>query len=155
MDTLKNNLNNSLLLPYDVMSLIYEYADTLKPIRNQIENKEYDLDEIMYGRMKKHIIKNCRNEISYYLTTPKSMNMLEINNHNINDIKLKNNLLNDNQGYRHFFLWKVKRLTNICGLEPSIKNEYQYQIMKDLSTIPTYNNFSYNLKEFYQEWLKL
>ena len=155
MDTLKNNLNNSSLLPYDVMNLIYEYADTLKPIRTQLEKKEYDLDEIMYGRMKKFIINKCKNQIYHYLCPPNSMNMIEIDNNNIHDIQFKNNLLNDNQGYRHFFLWKVKRLTNICGLEPSIKNEYQYQMMKDLSCIQTYNNFSYNLKEFYQDWVKL
>jgi hypothetical protein len=138
------------------MSLIYEYADTLKPIRTQLEKKEYDLDEIMYKRMKKHIIKNWRHEFDcYYLLPPKSWNMIEINSNNINDLKFKNNLLNDNHGYRHFFLWKVKRLTNICGLEPSIKNEYHHQIVKDLCYIPTYTNFSYNLKEFYQEWVKL
>jgi len=156
MDTLKHNLNNSSLLPYDIMYLVYEFADNLKPIRNQIENKEYDLDEIMYRRMKKHIIRNWKHEFRYYyLYSPNSMNMIEINHDNINDIKFKNNLLNDNHGYRHFFLWKVKRLTNICGLEPSIQNEYHYQMVKDLSCIPTYNNFSYNLKEFYQEWVKL
>lgn len=156
MDTLKNNLNNSSVLPYDVMKLIYEYADPLKNMRKQIENKEYDLDEIMYRRIKKHIIKNWRHEYdSYYLCPPNSMSMIEIDNNNIHDIQFKNNLLNDNHGYRHFFLWKVKRLTNICGLEPSIKNEYHYQMMKDLSCIPTYNNFSYNLKEFYQDWVKL
>lgn len=156
MDTLKNNLNNSSLLPYDVMNLIYEFADNLKPIRNQIKNKEYDLDEIMYGRMKKHIISNWRHEFGYYyLYSPNAMNSIEINYNNIHDIKFKNNLLNDNCGYRHFFLWKVKRLTNICGLEPSIKMAYQSQMMKDLSCIQTYNNFSYNLKEFYQEWVKL
>ena len=40
MDTLKNNRNNSSVLPYDLMKLIYEYADHLKNMRKQIENKE-------------------------------------------------------------------------------------------------------------------
>jgi len=57
MNYLAKNLNNSLIIPYDVMKLIYEYADTLIYIKKQIENKEYDLDELMYERMKKSITK--------------------------------------------------------------------------------------------------
>jgi hypothetical protein len=49
MNYLKKNLHNSQSLPYDVMKLISEYA---KPYYlKQIENKDYDLDEIMYRRM--------------------------------------------------------------------------------------------------------
>ena len=155
MDTLKNNLNNSSVLPYDVMNLIYEYTDTLKPIRSQLENKEYDLDEIMYRRMKKHILKICNYQLYYYVISPKKKIGIELNKNNINDIKFKNNILNDKGGYKYNFLWKVKRLTNICGLDPSFQIDYHSQMMKDLSCIQTYNNFSYNLKEFYKEWVKL
>jgi uncharacterized membrane protein len=155
MDTLKNNLNNSSVLPYDVMNLIYEYADPLKNIRKQIENQEYDLDEIMYRRMKKHIIDKCKKQINYYVSGSYSKKLIELNNTNINDVNFKNNILNDKGGYKYNFLWKVKRLTNICGLEPSFQIDYHSQMMNDLSCIQTYNNFSFNLKEFYQEWVKL
>jgi len=43
MNYFKNNLNNSSNLPYDVMRLIYEYADPLIAIKKQIENQNYDL----------------------------------------------------------------------------------------------------------------
>ena len=55
MNYLKKNLGNSRLLPADVLRLVYEYADPLIAIRKQIENADYDLDEIMYQRMKKHL----------------------------------------------------------------------------------------------------
>lgn len=155
MDTLKNNLNNSPLLPYDIMYLIYEFADNLKPIRNQIENKEYDLDEIMYKRMKKYIISRSIFEINHYLRPPNSWNMIEINENNINDIKLKNNLLNDGSGYKYLFLRKVTMLTKICGLDPSSGYSYHSQMVKDLSCSKTYYNYSNSFKEFYQEWVKL
>ena len=103
MDTLKNNLHKSTLLPFDVMMRIYEYADTLKPIRNQLEKKEFDLDDIMYERMKKYILANLQKQSYYYLYSRNLMGMIEINNNNIHDKKLKNNFLNDNNGYRHFF----------------------------------------------------
>lgn len=48
MNYLKNNLDNSLILPYDIMKDIYEYADPLYGVRQQIENKEYDLEEIYF-----------------------------------------------------------------------------------------------------------
>ena len=38
MNFLANNLKYSKALPYDVMKLIYEYADPLIAIKKQIEN---------------------------------------------------------------------------------------------------------------------
>ncbi len=46
MNYLKNNLKKSFILPYDVMGLIYEYADPLKNIIKQIETKDYNLNKI-------------------------------------------------------------------------------------------------------------
>ena len=46
MNYLKQNLHNSITLNYDIMKLIYEYADPLVQIRFQIENKDYDLNDI-------------------------------------------------------------------------------------------------------------
>lgn len=43
MNYLKNNLANSKSLPFDVMRLIYEYADPLIAIKKQIENQNYEL----------------------------------------------------------------------------------------------------------------
>jgi hypothetical protein len=48
MNFLKQNLDNSLILPFDIMNDIYEYADPLYAIRKQIENKDYDLEEIYF-----------------------------------------------------------------------------------------------------------
>lgn len=47
MDYLRKNINNSNILPYDVMKLIYEYGDTFKNIRKQIETKDYNLNNII------------------------------------------------------------------------------------------------------------
>lgn len=43
MNYLSKNTENSLLLPNDVMKLIYEYADPFLYIRKRIENKSYKL----------------------------------------------------------------------------------------------------------------
>ena len=47
--------------------------------------------------------------------------MIEINENNINDIKFKNIILNDNPGNKHMFLNKAKRLK---------KNVYYLNIQK-------------------------
>jgi len=47
MDFLKSNLNNSLILPFDVMLIIYQYADPFYYIHQQIDNGEYCLNDIM------------------------------------------------------------------------------------------------------------
>jgi len=159
MNYLKKNLKNSSALPYDVMKIIYLYADPLCGVIDKIENKKYDLNTIMYERMKKHLVNRSKYQIYYSLLTHTGVG-IEINNDNINDINLKNNLLNDICGYKHFFLWKHKRFTHICGLEPSIKNEYCYRMREDLKYTESYKNnpFFYcskNLQEIYQEWLKL
>ncbi len=43
MNYLGKNLNNSLTLSYDVMKLIYEYAEPLIAVKKQINNKDYYL----------------------------------------------------------------------------------------------------------------
>jgi hypothetical protein len=55
MNYLAKNTNNSLLLPYDVMKLIYEYADPFIHINKQIENKDYELKK-SYTYQKEDII---------------------------------------------------------------------------------------------------
>ena len=55
MNYLYKNRDNSLYLPFDMMNIIYEYADPMVNIRKQIVNKEYNLDEIMYKRKIKEI----------------------------------------------------------------------------------------------------
>jgi len=40
MNYLAKNLNNSSVLSYDIMKIIYEYTDPLIDIRKQIENKD-------------------------------------------------------------------------------------------------------------------
>lgn len=160
MNYLKSNLNNSSLLPYDCMMLIYEYADPLRGVRDIIESKKYDLNTIMYERMKKYIIeKHFIYHNTYYLFTGDYTNRIEINKDNINDIDLKNNILNDTNGYKSFFLWKTKIFTNICGIEPSVRYEYCYRMKQHLKYTESYKNsplfYSYNFQEIYQEWLKI
>lgn len=118
MEYLKQNLDNSLILPYDVMKIIYEYADHFAPIRKQIENKECDLDEIMYNRMKKHLKNRFINNILYYqISHPVFYNSIFIDATNIDDIDLKDKLLNWNHGYKNYYLWKSKNTPMLCGIE--------------------------------------
>lgn len=156
MNYLKNNLENSKVLPYDVMKIIYEYADPLLAIMKQIENKEYDLDEIMYQRMKKFII---RNDIhySYYLYTANIE--LYIHRHNIHNRDLKEYLLNARSGYKELFLSEHK-LNKICGLYNHNLNYKKIRMICDLRCANIYkrrntNCNEYKIKNVYKKWLKL
>lgn len=127
MQFLEQNLDNSLILPYDIMRTIYEYADSFAPIRRQIENKECNLDEIMYKRMKKfitsrYIIANHTYMLSNY--DAGIVSTFEIGHYNIDDIQLRDKLLNWNHGYKEFFLWKSKKMQSLCGIETHYSPHY-------------------------------
>ena len=110
MNYLKKNLNNSSNLPYDVMKLIYEYADPLIAIRKQIENADYDLDEIMYQRMKKYMLKYYIDDTMFqeYMMNHNDEIIL-FNKSNINDINFKYAILNYNCGYKNMFFHQRSR----------------------------------------------
>ena len=69
MNYLSNNLNNSLLLPCDVMKLIFEYADPLINIREQIKNKDYDLDKIYLSKYHEQKICGLSPNQTYQIAT--------------------------------------------------------------------------------------
>jgi hypothetical protein len=124
MNYLKSNLNNSKKLPYDVMDLIYEYADPLHKIRLQIEKKEYDLDEIMYKRMKNEIKNRLKNIYQDYLVIYNDT-YFSITLNNFDNILYRNALIYGRCGYKDFYLWKHKRPTNVCGLEHWGRQDYK------------------------------
>lgn len=113
MNYLKQNRANSIILPYDVMNIIYEYADPMSSICKQINNKEYDLDEIMYKKMKNYISKFYFNKNYSYFISNANISLI-ITKNNINDITIKEMLLTGNAGYKKSFLFKHKN-NKICG----------------------------------------
>jgi hypothetical protein len=167
MNYLKQNLDNSLILPYDVMRTIYEYADFFAPIRRQIENKECNLDEIMYNRMKKRIKTQLINTYpSYQVSHPVSYNSIFINATNIDDISLRDKLLNWNHGYKHYYLWKAKNTPMICGIETHyspkcLTSEYfRYKMIAQLETANpeykhTYVLYMMSSTEIYDLWINI
>jgi len=152
MNYLAKNTKNSLLLPYDVMKIIYEYADPLNAVRKQIENKDYDLDETMYKRMKKYIIKSLF--FSYCLFVEQTNETYYIDNNNINNVDLKSIILNAKCGYKDFFLYKSKRPTYICGLSSNNIKFIEFLMIWDLQTANIYKD-EYTTKNVYKKWLKL
>lgn len=162
MNYLKQNLDNSAILPYDIMLSIYQYADPLYGIRRQIENKEYDLDNIMYEKMKQFIQRTFINKgYRYALSHPTEYRSIFICKQNINDISLKDALLNYSNGYKHYFLWKSKNIPSLCGIEMyysgySLINEYFIYHMRE--QVQKINKMYYNLndaKEIYKLWRNL
>lgn len=143
MNYLKKNLHNSRALPYDIMKLISEYAEPY--FLKQIENKDYDLDEIMYKRMIKYInaYYNLYHRISFFD---------------------KNDMLNnESYGYRKIFL-KEYNSQKICGLYCNpIYHPLQYRkykMLSDLEHAKIYKNKNmnydrYKMKNVYKKWLKL
>ena len=141
MNYLKNNLHNSRALPYDIMKIISEYAEPY--FLKQIENKDYDLDEIMYIRMRKIIIEKpmCYSFIS------------EVFDKEINI-----------QAYKMYLLQEQLREyknKKICGVSPSHNIESRkYKMMCDLEHAKIYktnkkNYNKYQMKNVYKKWLKL
>ena len=159
MNYLAKNLNNSSVLSYDIMKIIYEYSDPLIDIRKQIENKDYDLDEIMYQRMKKYIIKNSSHieTLNYMMTTEKDL--ILIHKHNIHNRNFIKYFLNAKCGYKDFFLWKTTRPTPVCGIiinNSQHKTYIKYKMKQDLTYVNNETNYNkYSKKQLYKKWLKL
>ena len=159
MDYLAKNLNNSLLLPYDVMKIIYEYTDTLISIRKQINNKEYDLDEVMYKRMKKFIIDRISRGLGYYHLYYNNIFEVFIHKHNIHNRDYKEYLLNATGGYKNIYLYQ-KQSSTICGLHKCCIECYKILMICDLRCANVYKykilkGAKYNMKNVYKKWLKL
>jgi len=157
MNYLKNNLGNSRLLPADIMRIVYEYADPLHSIIKQIENADYDLDEIMYQRMKKIMLKNYIDDTRF-----QDEKIIFFNQNNINDINFKYAILNYHCGYKNMFLWRHKRNPSICGLH-SCYNDIEgkkYKMLCDLQDAKIYKcrntrGDEYKMQNVYKKWLKL
>lgn len=126
MNYLKKNINNSLALPADIMRTVYEYADPMFAVKKQIETADYDLDEIMYQRMKKYLKIHLILDI-YILESYSAESVIEINENNINNRNLKNEILNNDNGYKNLFLWRHKRHQSICGLIHPFQNIMDFE----------------------------
>lgn len=158
MEYLAENLDNSNILCYDILRDIYEYADPLRYIRRDINNKNYDLDEIMYKRMKRFISDNYIHYHRDYAINCDEENMFFVGRENINNPELKNIILYGKNGYKNSFLWKHKRHTHICGLEPSIRIWYKPQMITAIDINYPYSDedyYSKSLSEVYQLWKNL
>jgi hypothetical protein len=119
MNYLGKNLNNSSNLPYDETTEFNIFADPLFAVRKQIENGDYDLDEIMYKRMKKYMLKNCIDDTRFRdYTLENNGDCIFLNERNIDDKIYKDAILNWNCGYKDYFLQKHKQPTSLCGLNP-------------------------------------
>lgn len=153
MNYLEKNLHKSKLFPYDIMKIIYEYADPFNKIRKQIENKEYDLDEIMYERMKKYILSTLR--VYHNYTVSDENGYVFLNENNIDDRTYYNLILNGNSGYKKWFFNHIKLHNKICGM---INNPdyFRWHFIEDLKIVKP--DVRYELrsnKQLYPLWKNL
>lgn len=163
MNYLKKNRDNSLIFPFDIMNIIWEYADPFYKLEDDLKNANELLEEIMYKRMKKHIIKICINARLpvYYMLVHTSANgeitHILINCENLNDENLKYHMLNDTCGYRDFFLWKSKIAPHICGIHPHLHPFNTCFKMKEQLKIafPNQKLDRLNRKQIFKKWRKL
>jgi hypothetical protein len=106
-------------LPHDETTKFNIFADPLFAVRKQIENGDYDLDEIMYKRMKKYMLKNCIDDTRFSdYTLQNNGDLISLKERNIDDKIYKDAILNWNCGYKDYFLQKHKQPTSLCGLNP-------------------------------------
>ena len=147
MNYLYKNRDNSLYLPFDVMNIIYEYADPIVKIKKQIINKEYNLDEIMYKRLLIKIKKDFSRGLGYYI------DFYEINPNDIYNEIHKYPMLNH---YRFYTLYYEKYRRRICGLDTRYDLYCQRtKIIMDLVANGVKVNKKYSTKQLYKKWLKL
>ncbi len=142
MNYLKMNLHYSQSLPYDVMMLITDYAQPL--FLEQIENGDYDFDEIMYKRMMKHIKSQY---LLYQTFWELSFNKYEMLN-------------KERWGYKILFLKGHQSNTPICGLFDYNYETKKMLMLEDLKTAgiikaKKINYNKYKMKNVFKKWLKL
>lgn len=149
MNYLYKNRDNSLKLPFDVLNIIYEYADPFLYVKRQIRNKTYCLDNFMYQRMKKEIEKTFINSHNgwghYYLFNSD----ISITPHNIKALEHKTAII---ETYKIMFF---NPSTSICGLRTFPIGSYRTKIIMDLEANGYTINRRYSTKQLYKQWIKL
>ena len=148
MNYLYKNRDNSRKLPFDVMNIIYEYADPMVNVRKQIVNKEYDLDNIMYKRMIKEIEKTFVGGTYWY-----NLNTDIITPNTLFEERHKQPMLHY---YRQHILYYEKYKRRNCGLDRRYDIYCQRtKIIIDLEAGGVKVNTRYSTKQLYKKWLKL
>jgi hypothetical protein len=157
MNYLYKNRDNSRKLPFDVMNIIYEYADALRLVKQQIVNKDYDLDEIKYKRMIREIEKYFMmpSRIYAYGYVIHNGNIcIEVTPTNMYSIS-KTDLV-----YWYKFIHSCddlyQRRMVICGVGINYDGEYSREsIIRSLEANGHKVNRRYSTKQLYKKWLKL
>ena len=145
MNYLYKNRDNSRKLPFDVMNIIYEYADPMVNVRKQIVNKEYDLDNIMYKRY----LKQIRKDISRGLGGIH----IDLDHRNMYEERHKQPILNH---YKQHILYYERYKRRICGLDTRYNFYCQRtKITIDLEAGGVKVNRKHSTKQLYKKWLKL
>jgi hypothetical protein len=142
MDYLYKHRDHSRKLPFDIVNIIYEYADPLAEVKKQIVNKDYDLDEIMYKRRLKALKNNLSKE--------------ELERTNIYDNNFKQTIINN---YKRYFLCNADNETYrqlILGFDPR-RDIYHsiHIILRDLEANGHNVNRDDTEKQLYDKWVKL
>jgi hypothetical protein len=158
MDYLYKHRDNSRKLPFDVMNIIYEYADPFLAVKKQIVNKDYDLEEIMYKRILRFIKDRISRGLEFYIDFYEPITHINMYNK-----KHKQVMLYD---YREYTLYsETYRKRRICGLD--IRYEHflerdkiilemeRDKIIMDLEANGHKVNRRYSTKQLYKKWLKL
>ena len=149
MNELYKNRDKSRKLPFDVMNIIYEYADPMLYVKKQIVNKEYDLDEIMYKRY----LKEIRKDISRGLGGINIDFYTYIDHTNMYEEKYKQHILNY---YKQLILYNERYRIRICGLYARIDSYcHRSKIIMDLETNGIKVNRKHSKKQLYKKWVKL
>lgn len=160
MKYLEQNMNNSLIFPYEIMLIINEYANPFYAIKSSIKNKNYDLDNFMYQKMKNLIQNNYFKKGYDFAIIKQNRIACIVNQNNFNDLDHKDLTI---QHYKHYFLSYAKNKNNVCGFETNngqsntgVKHYYKYLMERDLKVVNP--NELYQIKtiqELYKEWVKL
>ena len=148
MNELYKNRDKSRKLPFDVMNIIYEYADPMLYVKKQIVNKEYDLDNIMYKRMIKQIKKQLSRGLDFYIDFYEP-----INHRNMYEERHKQYILNH---YKQYILYYERYKRRVCGLDRGYNIHYQRtKIIEDLNANGKKADTRYSTKQLYKKWVKL
>lgn len=155
MNCLFRNRDNSKKLPFDVMNIIYEYADPMKDIRKQIINKEYNLDEIMYRRHLKQMEKDVSQGLGIYISWYNEIHENnEINETNMYEEKYRAPILSH---YKlHILYYERFKTRRILGLDRRHELSFKRNVLiMYLRANGIKNGDTYSTEELYKKWLEL
>jgi hypothetical protein len=130
-------------LPFELCCIVKEYADPLYSVKKDIENKRYNLDDLMYEKMKIILKRHFKEKNTFLVDFQK---YTTINKDTMNEVQYKGSII---KYYKKYYLSKIENTFR--------KDKLIYDIMQTYELDNTLCNKlgCVNHKNYYEIWRQL